>query len=437
MTPEDRGAATRARLVAAGTGLLDDLPLERLLAGVPTAAVARAAGVTTGSFFHHFPTAADFARAVVLSYLEDQVGPADPSQELLDALAELDLVGIVRAETARIWHDATRDDARTRQFRVQLHLTAHHAAQLDDGGDLADVAAVLRHRYRTRAAAAEAGWTALYEQLDTEPVPPFTLERASTALTALLDGLLIRHAVDPDAVDDALYADICGVLAAAVNRATPAQQRRTAQLAGVVEPGPLSPQARRGAQRRRESRQRISVLATGMFHGGWEDVAAADVAERAGVATQTVFNQFQSVRTVAAMTFARHVPALRAALDAADLDADPRGALASVLGVLATAAASDPQAARALLDERLVTALEQGDELGELDIRLEVPLAELVGAPLLRMPLGGADPLDVATTLINFVLGHAAPRRDRPGGTVELALRLVPDPAGEAARALG
>ena len=47
-------SSTRDDLVRAGVELLDQLPWSGSLAGVTTAAVAEQAGVTTGSFFHHF-----------------------------------------------------------------------------------------------------------------------------------------------------------------------------------------------------------------------------------------------------------------------------------------------------------------------------------------------------------------------------------------------
>ena len=55
----------RARLVRAGLEVIDELPLPKVLAGATTAAVAERAGVTTGSFFHHFRSAAEFADAMI------------------------------------------------------------------------------------------------------------------------------------------------------------------------------------------------------------------------------------------------------------------------------------------------------------------------------------------------------------------------------------
>ena len=62
-SPADPTASPSERLVAAGLRVLDELPLPKVLAGATTAAVATEAGVTTGSFFHHFATAAAFADA--------------------------------------------------------------------------------------------------------------------------------------------------------------------------------------------------------------------------------------------------------------------------------------------------------------------------------------------------------------------------------------
>ena len=61
----------RARLVQAGLELVDELPLPKVFAGATTAKVAAAAGVTTGSFFHHFASHAEFVDALVASVLPE------------------------------------------------------------------------------------------------------------------------------------------------------------------------------------------------------------------------------------------------------------------------------------------------------------------------------------------------------------------------------
>jgi AcrR family transcriptional regulator len=196
----------------------------------------------------------------------------------------------------------------------------------------------------------------------------------------------------------------------------------------VLDEANLSPQARTGARRRRETRRRIIAAATGRFADGWEEVSASEVADWSGVATQTVFNLFGSVRGVAANTFRRHYRAYESAMRST-LDRDPPASLRAALVVLADAAATDPEPARALLTERLAAHSRHGDDLVEGDIRVELPLVIVLAEPLNRLGLPEDRSIDVASTLVNFVLSHAIPRPGRSDETVELALRLAPESA--------
>jgi AcrR family transcriptional regulator len=95
-TQADRSAAARAALVDAAITLLS----ERGYAHATTAAIAKAAGVTTGALHHHFPTKEALFMAVLDQLSEDALGlfaalsesgPAgeSPATVLLDTLWSL------------------------------------------------------------------------------------------------------------------------------------------------------------------------------------------------------------------------------------------------------------------------------------------------------------------------------------------------------------
>jgi AcrR family transcriptional regulator len=206
------------------------------------------------------------------------------------------------------------------------------------------------------------------------------------------------------------------------------RSRRTADpYEPLVETRRSSPQARSGARRRHETRRRVVTAATGRFDRGWERVSMSEVAEWAGVATQTVVNLFGSVRAVAAVTFGRFVEDVRSVVRETP-DLPPLEGLAHTLEQLSRSAATDPEASRALLEERTATRLQRGDRLGATDIRLEVPLADSVMYWLVAMRLHGAEPTDVASTLIDFVISQSLSRPGREAEIVELAMRLLPRP---------
>lgn len=423
--------STRDRLIVAGRELVDELPLARIYAGVTTAAVAERAGVTTGSFFHHFPSAAEFADAVARSYLEEHQDQTEVVDEMVDALEHADLITIMRAALADTWQVMAHDPQIGRVVRGQMLIFAHHTQPLlEPSPDLPDLGAILRRTYRIRQDDAVRGWNHLLDRTGLTLVEPFTVEGIATALTALSLGLQLRHALDPAAVDDDLFSDVATQLTAAITQPRGLGRRRVADVpAPPADDADLSPQARSGARRRRESRRRVTEAAVGMFDHGWESVPASEVAERADVATQTVLNQFGSVRSVAASTFARHLDGYRAAM-LEHLDEDPIAALHAALRQLAVDAAADPEPARALLSERMAVTLHQGTKLSETDIRVDVPLALTLIEALERLDLGNIEPVDLASAMVNSVLAHAIPRPGRADLTAELALRLLPTSAG-------
>lgn len=416
---------TREQLISAGLVSMEQQPLAKVVAS-STAEVAERAGVTTGSFFHHFPSAGAFADAVVLSLIDQQADQIEAVDEMLDALPHLDLLESIRASMLEVWQVFTTDDSILRRLRCQMILWGHADLELHEPQPpVSTVGDMLRVNYAQLERASVRGWNYLLERTGRTVVEPFTVELLTTALTAVLDGLRIRHAVDPDAVPDQLFGEISAALAAVVIAPKGRRVRVEELNAAVPEPAPRSHQARSGARRRRESRRRITSAATGLFSNGWEAVSASEVAQVAGVSTQTVVNLYGSVRSVAASTFVHHVPAIREAAEAR-ADDDPRRALARTLRALAGAATRDPQPARALLEERISVALRHGDQLAEMDIRLEVPLADSLLGPLSTMSSDDSTPLELATASINFVLAQSLVHPERLERTIEQALRLLP-----------
>ncbi|UDY34745.1 TetR/AcrR family transcriptional regulator [Dermatobacter hominis] len=431
-SPPGAPSSTREDLIRAGLELADALPLEKLYAGVTTAATAERAGVTTGSFFHHFRSAEQFADAIVRSYIHERPLNDEVVEELLDALEHADLADAITMTLLDTWQLMSRDPGMAAELRGQMHLFAHNGVPLVHPSDeLTDeitvVGDVLRSVFRVQIDAATDGWQRLLESSDIRVLEPFDPRRLSVAVHALLIGLLVSHAVDPSAVDDQLFADTAATLAGAVTH-TELRPPRIVLAAEFVPEADVSPQARSGARRRQESRQRVVDATTGMFEGGWDSVSATEVAEAAGVSTQTVINLFGNVRKVCAATFGAHLPAIEGAIDAAGPDR-PMDALREGLLALARAAADDPHPARALLTERLGIRAARDFDLDDDDIRVLVPIGirlTFVVAELLGTETTEPGTPDLTATLVDFVLGHAVPRPRRAEETVDLALRLLP-----------
>lgn len=416
-------SSARDRLIDAGTQVLDELPLAKVIAGATTAKIAEAAGVTTGSYFHHFDTAAAFADALVLSLLQEPHDLSEQVDDMVAALAHLDLFEMLRASLIESWAVQSDDERLRRILRLQFAMWAHHAQELSQPhDDLRTVADVLRRSYEVRDQDSLHAWQQFLDATNRTFAPPFTAERIVIALTAMHEGLLARQQVDPDGVDDTLFADVGAILSLAVT--VPVGTRlRLSELATIGDQSALSPQARTGAQRRRRTRDRVTRAATGMFGGGWEVVPISDVAEAAGVSNQTVINLFRNVRAVAAHTFVRHVPTLTA--EGGGEDAAPVPALRRVLTRLAVVVAADPEPARALLEERLVASMRHGAP-DEDDIRATVPVMAAVLPHLMRLELHDEAPLELGAALINTTLTIALGGSHPPERIAEMALRLLP-----------
>jgi len=419
----------RERLVAAGLRVLDEVPLAKALGGATTAAIAAEAGVTTGSFFHHFANAAEFADALALSFLEPPGDESEAVDELVGSLQHLELLDVIRTALTDAWQVYAADEGIARRFRGQMLLWSQHGKDLQRPVDgLSTVGDVLHRLVASRQHEATATWQTLLASADRTLTEPFDIDRLAVALTATFHGLMIRHAIDPDAVDDELFGDVAAAIAMAITVPRGGRLRDDDLLRPLIDESRLSPQARSGARRRRETRGRITDASTGAFGAGWEEVSVSEIAEMSGVSPQTVINLFTSSRAVAASTFVRHTTDIRA-VSTELLDADPLDALRTTLTRLAECVSADTEPARALLSERLAVLLHRGTELTDMDIRVEVPLADSLIVHLSRLDLGRRQPTDVAATLINFVIMQTLGRPHQEALTAELALRLLPDPS--------
>lgn len=424
---------TRDRLLDAGARVIDELPLTRAFAGATTAAIAGAAGVTTGSFFHHFTGSAEFLDALVLSTLSSAEDLDEQVGDLIDSLDHIDLLEVLRLSLKDTWEVHRSEASMRRSLRLQHLLWAHHSQALAEAhGEMTTVGDVLRAGYRDRHDKAVVGWQLLLDRTGRSFIEPFDIDRIAIALTALFEGLLVRQQIDPDAVDDTLFADVSAALATSLTVPRGSRVRLADLGEALIDQSQLSPQARSGARRRRETRRRITAAATGMFDGGWESVPASEVAEAAGVSNQTVLNLFGSVRAVAASTFARHVPDLCAVADTAANEAPPT-ALRRVLARLADHVRADPEPARALLTERIAAKLHHGGEIVDHDIRAEVPTVQALLPAIERFDLGNEEPIDVVAALTDTVLSLALDRARSPEDVATVAMRLLPPSARTAA----
>ncbi len=433
------------RLLAAGWRVVDALSLPNSLGGFTAAEVCREAGVSTGSLFHHFATMEALAEAMLADLSEDTGTYTEPTW-LGEAAKDINVLDLVHDSTTARWRRHTSEPGRDSDFRHELLGILNHSQPLPQeqrtthmGGGSTEphmVGDVIRSRFAARQEVIKTVWTDVLRSVGRTVVEPFTPDRLATGVTAIYQGLALRHMFDPDSVDDELLADLTSTLVAGLSKPLGSDRNLgdVAEAFGRPVETPATPQARSGARRRAETRAHIVSASVGLFHSGWEEVTALEVAENAGVSSQTISNVFGDVRTLAANTFAIHMDTITAATEAAlprgQHPENPDDALAVIraaLAALAESALADPGPARALLSERLATIRRTGEALSAGDIRVEVPITREV-LPILERFWFNSNGLVLARTLTHCVLTQAVLEVGEPVEIADQVMRMLPEP---------
>jgi AcrR family transcriptional regulator len=185
-------AATRRALLEAGAALLRDAPAGSVLSNVTGRAVAERAGRTSGAFFHQWDTQEAFHRDLMGYILDPARMPSTaeaagaiatglrsgmPPEDLLRRAAEANFAGVRADPYVPLW----------------LALWTRH-----DGDE--HLTGLLRENYRAVTAQVTPLFAGLLQASGRTMRPPFTVETMAVTATALVQGLSLRAAVDPDAV---------------------------------------------------------------------------------------------------------------------------------------------------------------------------------------------------------------------------------------------
>lgn len=443
-----------AQLTAAGWRVIDALSLPNSLGGFTAAQVCREAGVSTGSLFHHFTSMEALAEAMLADLSEDPRAYTEPTW-LGEAARDVNVLDLVKHSTTARWKRHTSDPERLSDFRHELLGILNHSQPLPQeqpatalnperaeshmdrqGSEQRLVGDVMRSRFAARQQGVNTVWTDVLRSVGRTVVEPFTADRLTTGVTAIFTGLALRHMFDPDSVDEELLADLTSTLIAGLSKPLGSDRdlATVAEAFGRPVEIPATPQARSGARRRAETRAQIVSASVGLFNSGWEQVTALEVAEHAGVSSQTISNVFGDVRTLAANTFAVHMDTIAAATEAAlrkgrdpqDMS-DALTVIAAALAALAGCAIDDPGPARALLSERLATIRRTGEAVSTGDIRVEVPVTREV-LPILERFWPDHNALVLARTLTHCVLAQAVLEVGDPREIADQVMRMLPEP---------
>jgi AcrR family transcriptional regulator len=294
----------RTALVDAGVELVLQQCFQDLLASVDTRSITAKAGVTTGSFFHHFRNRAAFTDAVIERLEELWEHSTERSLSSIATFTEgMDFQGAAAAEWQRL-----QSDERNSGLQHLLLAVPGQPVSEDASRTAADVLAA---RYAALNAAMLPAYRRGLEAIGREVMPPFTDHDLAVALTALGAGLKARHVADAGSVRPDLYADLVSALVIAVTRPVGEQVPAVETLSELDRP--VVVRAVVGSDRPGTTWRQIADAAAPLFVDRTVgEVRIAEIAEVAGVSASTVYQRFGSVSAVAAASWARYVPELAA-----------------------------------------------------------------------------------------------------------------------------
>jgi AcrR family transcriptional regulator len=279
-----------------------------LLASVDTRALSEAAGVTTGSFFHHFRNRGHFAGAVVERFEQLWSEAVDELVGDLQSLSAGQGADVRSLVHQRNWGKIEAQEVQGYLFH--LLMASRHRPVSDEhsttGGD------VLRRSEDRLFDSVVPEYRKAVAAMGREMLPPFDELDLAVTMNALVDGIQMCHAICPDRVRDGLFADLVASTFVAMTRPR-GEQAGGVDLASLEAALiPASAWTRRPAAEG-ETWRLIADAAAPLFDArSIAEVKVADIAAAAGMSTSTVYHQFGRVSAVAACGWARHLGELEA-----------------------------------------------------------------------------------------------------------------------------
>jgi AcrR family transcriptional regulator len=183
---------TRATLLEAGADLLREEPAGAVLSQLNARAVADRAGRTTGAFFHHWPTQ-DAYRRDLLAYV------LDPARIPSTAEAADAVLGGLRAGADPVEVLGAAARANFQSVRADPYVPLWNALWAKHGSD-EYVQDLLRQNFRSVTGQVAPLLEALLAAGGRTMQPPFTVDAFAVVITALVQGLALRVAIEPDRV---------------------------------------------------------------------------------------------------------------------------------------------------------------------------------------------------------------------------------------------
>ena len=411
-------------MLHAGMEVFAELSLDELLAEIGPRRVVRHLGdVSPGAFYHHFQSRSHYLDELAghaLAPSRDQIAPeiAGMLYELAN-LPDTDVLGHIE----RI---CNRNFERLRTaglVGLQLHmcLWAKH--------DHPATRAALRDDYNRVVDHLAPAFERILERWGREIRPPFTLTSATVVFAALLDGLVVRHCVDPGSVDPTLFAKTMQALFPTMTRPVGDEADLPSAVASISR-FELGPRAGSAAPELR--RRVLDAVAARADTDTYDDASIEDVAADAGVPAEAVYAEFHGKPGLAAAAFARYLPLLERPLRTELEDGSPPvDVIRAHLGRLADLAARHRGLTTAAFDAAHDAAIRYGDHIGPSDPRAIVPLPQMLTPAVAAGQQQGVvrsdfDAFELASVVTNMLFQRVM---NRPQASAEQVAEIVSEVA--------
>jgi AcrR family transcriptional regulator len=188
----EASAETRASLLEAGAALLHEQPVGDVLSQVTARAVVERVGRTTGAFFHQWPTLEAYHRDL-LAYVLDPVRIPSTAEAVDAVLGGLN-AGL---DPATVLHLASRGNFES--VRADPYAQLWQALWSKHGQD-ERVHDLLRQNFDRVTGQVVPLLEACLATAGRRMQPPFTVDTFAVLITALVQGLNLRFAVEPERV---------------------------------------------------------------------------------------------------------------------------------------------------------------------------------------------------------------------------------------------
>jgi AcrR family transcriptional regulator len=188
----EASAETRATLLDAGAALLREQPVGDVLSQVTARAVVERVGRTTGAFFHQWPTLEAYHRDLLTYVLDPARIPS--TGEAVDAVRGGLAAGL---DPATVLHLAARGNFES--VRADPYAQLWQAVWSKHSQD-EQVHTLLRQGFDSVSAQVVPVLEACLATAGRRMQPPFTVDTFAVLITALVQGLNLRFAIEPDRV---------------------------------------------------------------------------------------------------------------------------------------------------------------------------------------------------------------------------------------------